>query len=503
MVGLTESTDFSPYTSGGSYSQSCSNYETYNCTYNSSSNIITTANTSNIIIGSFVTGNGIPSGTIVTSILNSTSFQVSSLPTSNQTSVLNFSYVDGLIVKLSPQHEILWSTCFGGPHGSDGITDLDINLNGDLSITGWTTASDFPIHEFDQNSSTDYLDATLSGTGDAFIAKFNNDGELIYSTYYGGSGDERGLSGYWFDGYQDKVHSGGSIISDATGNIIVLGSTSSTDQSLVQASGGALQQTSNSGREDLFLSRFSPNLERKWATYFGSVGAEWGEDLEIDPAGILYVIGTASTWDQNYGTYGPSPFIPGPINYLFDDCKGNYDAFVMALSPYGRYMWGTFFGGSEDDFGYCGVAQKGGNKYLSVFGATHSPDFIQRHPWSPDHTYNQYSIAGNWDAFCTVFHTLTLNEQVIGVPEFNSSSNSLNVFPNPSSNSINIQIPKVNAEATLKILNIYGQLLNEYKINEYQNQILELKNTSVYESGLYFIEFISKTGRLTAKFIKE
>ena len=59
-----------------------------------------------------------------------------------------------------------------------------VDGSGNAYATGWTDATDLPT--------LNPLQASTGGGEDAFVVKLSATGTLVYSTYLGGSGDERG-----------------------------------------------------------------------------------------------------------------------------------------------------------------------------------------------------------------------------------------------------------------------------------------------------------------------
>lgn len=79
---------------------------------------------------------------------------------------------------------ILFATYYGGS-GTDSINDLFIAQNGRIVVTGQTASSDLPL--------ATPLQGSFGGTFDAFAAVLGpGAGELFFSTYLGGGGDDRG-----------------------------------------------------------------------------------------------------------------------------------------------------------------------------------------------------------------------------------------------------------------------------------------------------------------------
>ena len=89
-------------------------------------------------------------------------------------------YTDIFISKFTYNGDLLWSTYFGGSY-TDTITDLVLDSNDDIYITGSTDSSNFP--SFNQS---------IYGNTDAFLSKFSNNGSLLHSKFIGGSNNDYG-----------------------------------------------------------------------------------------------------------------------------------------------------------------------------------------------------------------------------------------------------------------------------------------------------------------------
>ena len=115
---------------------------------------------------------------------------------------------DAFVTKLnSSGNTLIYSTYLGGSN-SDYGEGIALDSSGNAYVTGWTYSSNFPT----QNP----YDSSLGGSRDAFVTKLSSSGNtLIYSTYLGGSGEER-------------VYVGGIVV-DSSGNAYVAGWTSSSD----------------------------------------------------------------------------------------------------------------------------------------------------------------------------------------------------------------------------------------------------------------------------------
>lgn len=81
-----------------------------------------------------------------------------------------------------------------------------------------------------------------------------------------------------------------------------------------------------------------------------------------------------------------------------------------------------------------------------------------------------------------------------------TSNSSLNVYPNPCQNTINVALDETAKIEKVEVMSITGAIVRN--INNVNNTTLEI-NTSDLNSGLYFITIHSQDGIKTAKFIKE
>lgn len=101
----------------------------------------------------------------------------------------------------------------------------------------------------------------------------------------------------------------------------------------------------------------------KWSTYFGSIGYDYGMDMEYDGKGQLYLCGyTQST--SNVATRG----VHQSIN------NGDADALIAKFDTTGQRIWASYFGGSRDDYAQKIKLNSAGE--LIITGGTKSNDDI-------------------------------------------------------------------------------------------------------------------------------
>jgi uncharacterized repeat protein (TIGR01451 family) len=216
-----------------------------------------------------------------------------------------------------------------------------------------------------------------NGGRDAFVSKFNTtlsgSSSLVYSTFLGGSTDEKA----W------------AIAVDTNGNACVAGEIKSfnnvfpapptSDFPTLNAFEPLFNQgstNSDAGSEDGFVTRLSADgTALVFSTYLGGGDDDFATGLTIDATGRIYVAGQSASSDFITTTNAAQPVNAG---LAVDPNFPGFDAFVTVFQPNGALYYSTLFGGSLDESGFdaypTGVAvDRFGMIYLA--GQTQSSDF--------------------------------------------------------------------------------------------------------------------------------
>ncbi|MBI3248639.1 MAG: SBBP repeat-containing protein [Deltaproteobacteria bacterium] len=194
----------------------------------------------------------------------------SDFPTVNPWQPASGGLGDAFVAKLSADGAILlYSTYLGGDDFDDGI-GIAVDTADNAYVTGGTDSSDFPTVNPWQPAS--------GGLGDAFAAKLSADGmTLLYSTYLGGSSDDR----TW------------GIAADGSGQAYVTGETLSTDFPTVNP-----WQPASGGYYDGFVAKLSADgATLLYSTYLGGGDFDDGYGIAVDTAGTAYVAGVTYSTD--------------------------------------------------------------------------------------------------------------------------------------------------------------------------------------------------------------
>lgn len=229
------------------------------------------------------------------------------------------------------------STFFGGTY-NDKASDVVVDVDGNIYITGETMSTDFP-------TSVGAFDLACNDT-DLFVTKLNhNCSEVIYSTFIGGKGN-------------DLM---GGIELDANGNAYIGGTTYS---STFPVTSKAFQRKFNNGlndhQMDFYVAKIGTNGTRLvFSTYLGGSGPETFGDLEVHD-NMVMLSGRTDSYDfpSEDGTYGA--------------CHG--DAIFVVLNKDGDKLVDTrFWGGSGSEIATAIATDPSGD--IVVAGWTTSMDF--------------------------------------------------------------------------------------------------------------------------------
>ncbi len=255
--------------------------------------------------------------------------------------------VDMYIVKLNLNGSIQWTTTIGGTY-NDKAESVIQSSDGGYVLAGYTQTFG-------------------AGGFDAYIAKLNSSGILIWSKSIGGPNDETANSiiqttdgGYAmtgsvfsygagaFDIYILKFDANGtfqwsktlggsqnehaySIIQISDGSYIVAGSTTSFGQ----------------GAEDMYIVKLSSNGIVQWSITEGGPGDDEALSLIKTTDGGF----AAAGWTNSFGA-------------------GNYDLYIIKLDASGSLQWSKTIGGADNDYAYSIIQSTDGG--YAIAGGTFS-----------------------------------------------------------------------------------------------------------------------------------
>jgi hypothetical protein len=266
--------------------------------------------------------------------------------------------IDGFLVKFNSNGIRQWATYYGGT-GSDDVRAIATDNLGNVFIAGMTNSATNIAFNGHQNA--------LAGSTDIFIVKFNTNGLREWSTYYGGT-------------LAEQMSSFNTITTDSDNNLYATGLTASPTN--IYYSGG--HQSTHGGQTDAFLVKFNSSGIVQWGTYYGGSLNDYGRSCTIDPSGNVYLVG----WTQSSNNISFSGFQ--------NSYAGGNDGFLVKFNASGVRQWASYYGGTaNDDISSC-ATDNAGNVY--ILGSTASTTGIA----SGGHQ-NSYGGGAN-DAFLVKFN---------------------------------------------------------------------------------------------------
>jgi hypothetical protein len=226
------------------------------------------------------------------------------------------SATDVYLVKFDSTGVRQWATYYGD-WGTDNSTCITSDPLGNVYIAGNTSS-------LNGIASPGSFQVFNGGATDAFLAKFSPSGNLVWSTFYGGTSPAGIVN-------SDYAY---AVKCDDSGNVYMAGQTNSTDNI---ATAGSYQPVL-SGLADAYVVKFDSTGARQWGTYLGGTGFDQARALNLDSSGNIYVAG---------GTQSPNGI--ASTGSAQTTLGGNSDGFLIKLNNEGAYQWGTYFGGTDYD----------------------------------------------------------------------------------------------------------------------------------------------------------
>lgn len=489
----------------------------------------------------------------------------------------------GFFTVMDLNGELIYSTFLDGSN-LDGVTAAEVAMNGDIILSGYTNSVDFPL----LNPANDQLegDETIG-----FISRFDDNFNLVWSTYFGGGGivnietlvmsddgsiyisgstmsSDLGTSGVHqefpvsseiFNSYLAKLNSNGEVmwctyisgsgltfseniaLSEDGSRIYVTGNSfDASDHGFINA-----HQPESGGGSDCFLAAYSTDDGNiLWGTYYGGSESENPGYVEAMENGTVLITGVTSS-TENIATQ----------NAFQEELNGNVDNFIVAFDPNGNRIWATYYGGQGNEISQTDLKTVENSIYM--MGATFSNDGISiGNPYLDE--ISEMSESANtflvkldqqgqpiWATFLNQNYECARtrkfdfgeNQDILAVGNFNPSSNQqacldfispdayqpfygggdsdvgifiyqdntlstifpqagpLNIYPNPASNFITIEIPDLLwAGMELTVADFSGRLVDQVR----QFQSGNSYETSHLSNGIYIL-----TGQVGDRFFRE
>lgn len=214
----------------------------------------------------------------------------------------------------------LWANGTGGPGG-----DISLSSTTDLSNNVYVTGSfSNPYAIFGSTV------LTTNGNTDFFLSKYDSNGNLLWVTKAGGTGQDAAIS----------------VCTDATGDVYVTGEFYSPTMAF-----GTTTLT-NAGTYDTFIAKYDSNGNVLWAKRVG--GPLWDESMKItsDPTGNIYLVGRYQSFSLMFGSTTLTN-------------AGQFDIYFAKYDSNGNVLWAKSFGSSNHEEPWSVHANSIGEVYMT------------------------------------------------------------------------------------------------------------------------------------------
>jgi len=241
------------------------------------------------------------------------------------------------LAKFNSKGNLMWATYYAG--GCSGSLGIATDKSNGIFITGNTLGGNGIATKgaYQTSYAGGYGSSHTNSFGDVFIAKFDGNGKIQWGTFFGGPGEDYGLS----------------IAADKLGNVCITGF---TESSTGIATKGAFQTSNGGSNEIAFLAKFSGNGNIQWATYYGTTWSEDGYGVCMDDSDNVYIVGATS-----------SPFGLATPGAYQTSCSGGGHVFLAKFNGLGIRQWGTYFAGEKYEDGHGITIDFMGNIYITGF----------------------------------------------------------------------------------------------------------------------------------------
>ncbi len=348
---------------------------------------------------------------------------------------------DAVLVKFAPDGQRLWSTYYGGYGANDYFGALAIDAAGYV-YAGGSTNSTTDIH------TSGAYDTSYTGAGNNFmLVKFDNQGNRIWGTYYGAgnmtfgdiaadknaniyicgatyannntvtggtnvhqatfkAGAPTATNGLlakfdssgamkWGTFYCDSNTVLSSLTCDNDNNVYAAGNTYTSKG--IHTTGAHDTTYGRNNAADGFIVKFNPDGIRQWGTYYGGSKNDNLNEITFDAAGDLYFTGLTA-----------SPEGIAALAIHKDTIDGTGDAYIARMTPAGKLVWGSYFGGKFTDAGYRIATDNSGKIFctgntISYNGIATPNAFVDTIPSFAGSTYLASFDTGGRQIYGTFF----------------------------------------------------------------------------------------------------
>lgn len=357
---------------------------------------------------------------------------------------------DIFIAKYNSIGEVQWAKRAGGP-GRDEGKALSVNAAGEIYVTGFfkNTAT----FEGTTGTTTMSANTTQGQYDDAFLARYDTDGNLIWVRKAGGD-------------YDDDAW---SVSANNSGKIFITGEFNG------YATFDSKALTVTGIPADIFIACYNSAGDIQWVERAGSTLLDRGRGICSDNANIYLTgqFGGAATFGTTTLTAADS-----------------LDIFIASYEANGAFRWAMAVGGEADrdslgpEAGNAVAVDKAGNVYAtggylkaSTFGTITLAPYTRTDMFLTKISQSGYS---------------GINEDM--------TNNSFNVYPNPNNGQFTFSFNvSERDDYAMELRNVMGQIIYTEKLTGFSGEYSNVIDVSSFSKGVYNLRIISSKNKSAIK----
>jgi len=350
---------------------------------------------------------------------------------------------DLFIAKYDTNGDVLWARRDGGT-GYDWALSVSVDPTNKVLVSGSFNSSILSFGSINLTNTSLY--------GDIFLAKYDDNGNVIWAKSASGN-------------FDDIVY---SVATDISGNIYITGNFRSPTLAF-----GTTTLT-HTGESDVFLAKYDTNGNVLWAKSAVGIDNDLGTSVATDAYGNAYITG-----------YFYSPTITFETTTLTN--AGSADIYLVKYDINGNLQWAKRVGGTGNDGAVSVAMDTFDNAYITgwfrdvcSFGSTTL-------------TNDGGSFNGS-DVFIAKLSSTT---------EIHELSNTLDisVFPNPSDGKFRIETNKKQLVKGNDYIAIYNLSGNRIYFPGFTSQSPNEIDLSAFPKGIYFVNIYAEGETHTEKIV--
>lgn len=275
--------------------------------------------------------------------------------------------LDAFYILIDPLGRSVTASSYMGGRGDDAFTTVTFDGGGSVILGGWTANNNFPTHpqktqifipdpydyynggRYEEQGQNPYDISYNGGQTDAVCVKFNNEGQIIFSTFFGGGGVDRPTR----------------VLADNDNRVVLVGTTTSNDLPVLPAG-----STAHAGGVDVFtVGLTTDGLRLRSCMYYGGSRDDVAHDAILRDAASVIVVGATNSSD-----------IPEVGPGSSGTKAAGVDGFLAVLMN-NETLISTVFGQDGDDIAKAVVRDDIGDLYIAGVSSSTLGDQLQ----SDDH----------------------------------------------------------------------------------------------------------------------